>query len=110
MSKAKDTFRDWYNQWRPYLNPYNENASFHGTLFYHYGSWGEELKRAKEQDPRRVWSLVPIGNHGLHIESGIHPEAEGYFITKKKRRKGDIQIVLYEARNCRSATIGLGCC
>lgn len=108
-SQQPTLFIDWYNKWRPYVNPYR-NAGFHGTLFEHFGSFGEELERVKQQDPKNVWSLTPVANHGLHIVPGIHPDAEGYFIVKHKRKAEEQPIVIKKAYNCYLETEGLGCC
>jgi hypothetical protein len=95
-------FDEWQFQWLPYKNPLNDKAGWDGTYFDHYGSFGEEFKRVASQDPRQVWSLVNVGCQGWNIMSGIQPGAYGYFITKKKRPKGNhlVTVVIEPDHDC----------
>lgn len=101
-SEEFSEFDKWHLKWRPYLNPYNKKAGWEGTLFDHFGSFGEELKQVSTQDPRRVWSLVRAGCEGWTISSGIRLGAYGYFITKKKRPKDDqpVEVVIHPDHDC----------
>ena len=101
-SEHFSVFDEWQSNWRPYLNPYNANAGWEGTVFDHFGSFGEELNQVKAQNPRKVWSLVRVGCEGWTIFSGIQPGAYGYFITKKKRPKDDqpVEVVIRPDHDC----------
>jgi hypothetical protein len=95
-------FDEWQLKWLPFQNPYNQKTDWDGTYFDHYGSFGDELKQVKAQNPRRVWSLMSLGCEGWTIVSGIQPHAYGYFITKKKRRKDDkpLTVVIEPDHDC----------
>ena len=81
---TNDPLDEWEATWRPYLNPWYPEK----RQSIHFDGWGEEHQFVKNFNPRQVWTLVGVGDHGISIVSGYHTKnARSYFLTKKKRLK-----------------------
>lgn len=73
------SYDDWFDQFQPIKNMFDDNASFDGCMFETYD---RELEHVKKADPANVWTLVEAEG-GIYLSNGFHyVNRIGYFISQ----------------------------
>jgi len=78
------TIEQFWREYRPQLNPYNDNASWDGCMLETYGDEFTLVKNTFEFSPERVWTIIedddgdPILTNGFHYVNRI-----GYVVTSR---------------------------
>ncbi|MBD3248470.1 hypothetical protein GF336_00305 [Candidatus Woesearchaeota archaeon] len=74
------TFEKFEEKFKPIKNKV-EGAPIDGYMFETYG---EEIKRVKEQDKNKIWTVIDGEGSKLYLINGYHPMNRlGYIITEK---------------------------
>jgi hypothetical protein len=82
------TIEQFYKEYLPQTNQFNDNASWDGCMFETYGDDYEYVKTVYELAPDRVWTIVedddgyPVLTNGWHYVNRI-----GYVVTVRPAPK-----------------------
>lgn len=72
---------EFFDKYKPIVNPFDSNAAENGCLFETYGA---ELQMVKDAEPNKVWTLVTDDNGETIIVNGAHfVNRLGYLITQE---------------------------
>lgn len=76
------TIEKFDREYRPLLNPFDDNASWDGCMLETYGEELDHVKTVLQHAPLRVWTIVeddygnPVLTNGFHYVNRI-----GYVVT-----------------------------
>jgi len=91
MSKLiKMSFKDWADEYKPFLNPFEKNAPVNGFMFETYGA---QLDLVNKQDHRFIWTYMETddGKDIVIVDGKHYVNRVGYFLTAIPRKDDTTQ-------------------
>lgn len=86
----KITYEQFEEQYKPIKNPLVEDSPYNGCMFETYGA---ELVVVREQDFKKIWTLIDSDNDNWYIIPGLHyVDRFGYFICENEWESEDIEV------------------
>jgi len=77
---TEKTWDDFFDEYTPVINTFDDNASLDGCMFE---TFGKELEFVSKQDPKHVWTYTDSGD-AVSISQGMHyVNRIGYLVTKE---------------------------
>jgi hypothetical protein len=84
------TFEIFEKTYKPIKNPFVQNSSYDGCMFETYGV---ELAHVREQDVKKIWTIVDCNNEEIWIVPGYSiVDRIGYLICDTPWESEDIQV------------------
>lgn len=84
------TFEIFEKTYKPIKNPFVQDSSYNGCMFETYGI---EVAHVREQDVKKIWTLIDGENENWYIIPGFHfVNRFGYFICENEWESEDIEV------------------
>lgn len=84
------TYEQFEQQYKPIKNPFVQDSSYNGCMFETYGV---ELAYVREQDVKKIWTIVDCDNEEIWIVPGYSiVNRLGYILCEIPWESEDIQV------------------
>jgi hypothetical protein len=79
QKRARISYEQWLEKYRPIKNPFDSDAPFEGCMFETYGA---DLEFVHIQPARKIWTLLDCDGKLILCEGFHYVNRHGYFISE----------------------------